>query len=628
MSSPFGLLRKQRFAPLFFTQFFGALNDIIILVTLIAVFAYQAAENAVIDASSSISLAVGLLSLPFILLSAVAGQLGDTCDKGNLIRKIKLFEICITALAAAGLAVNSSAVIFSALLLLGVRSSMFGPVKYATLAQHLERDELLGGNALVASMTLLTIFVGFLSGAWLAGRNQTVASTAFIAIAILGYVCSRRIPSAPAPDPDPDPDIRIKLGPLATPWGNLASIRSNRTVFLSILGVSWFWFCCTAFFAQIPGLVDGIANGTEYFAALPIGLFAAGMFIGSLASDFLSDGKAEIGLVPIGSLGLTLFALDLAFVSRLDASTGMAGEFSGLLTQTHAWRVASDLVLLGVFGGVYLVPLTALIQTRCEPAQRARVVAGNNILNAIFVVAAIVFSVVLRRAGLSLAQVFLVLGILNAGVALYIYRVVPEFLMRLVVWGLVHTAYRLRKSGLENVPDEGPVIVVCNHVSFVDAVVISAACRRPIRFVTDHRIFAMPVLNFVFRVTRAIPIASPREDIDLLRRAYAEISRALDAGDIVGIFPEGRITDSGEITPFQNGIRRIIDRNPVPVVPMALRGLWGSFFSRKDAPAMTRPLRRGLFNRIELVVAPGIPPDQATPRLLQHIVTELRGDWK
>jgi 1-acyl-sn-glycerol-3-phosphate acyltransferase len=229
---------------------------------------------------------------------------------------------------------------------------------------------------------------------------------------------------------------------------------------------------------------------------------------------------------------------------------------------------------------------------------------------------------------LTIPQLFLATALLNAAVAIYIYTLVPEFLMRFIVWMLIHSVYRLRKAGLENVPDEGSALIVCNHVSFVDALVIAAACRRPIRFVMDHRIFRLPVLSFVFRTSRAIPIAPAREDPAMMERAFAEVAQALRDGDLVAIFPEGRITDTGELYPFRPGIRRILDATPVPVVPMALKGLWGSFFSRKDGAAMSKPWRFVPFRRIGLAVGAPMPAAQANPEGLQANVLALRGDWR
>jgi hypothetical protein len=249
-------------------------------------------------------------------------------------------------------------------------------------------------------------------------------------------------------------------------------------------------------------------------------------------------------------------------------------------------------------------------------------------VNAAFMVGAALIGAAFLQLGATVPQLFLLTALLNAAVAVFIYLLVPEFLMRFLAWLLIHSVYRLEKSGLEHIPEHGPALLVCNHVSFVDAIVIMAACRRPIRFVMDYRIFKTPVLSFIFRTGGAIPIASRKEDPGMMERAFAEVAAVLRAGQLVGIFPEGRLTDSGEIQPFRPGIQRILDETPVPVVPMALRGLWGSFFSRMDGRAMARPFRRGLPSRIGLVAAPPVAPELVTPEGLQAQVQTLRGDWR
>jgi 1-acyl-sn-glycerol-3-phosphate acyltransferase len=356
-------------------------------------------------------------------------------------------------------------------------------------------------------------------------------------------------------------------------------------------------------------------------------IFSVGIGAGSLLCERLSGHKIEIGLVPFGSIGLTLFGIDLYFALGGVAPAAHAGvaQFAGM---PGAWRVLADLFLIGVFGGFYIVPLYALIQSRSETSHRSRVIAGNNVLSALFMVAAALVAIALFQAGLTIPQVFLVTALANAVVAVYIYTLVPEFLMRFLVWLLIHSVYRLEKSGIENIPEEGPAVLVCNHVSYVDALVIAAACRRPVRFVMHHEIFRIPVLNFIFRTGRAIPIASSRDDPEMLQRAYDAIAQALEAGDLIAIFPEGRITDTGEMYPFRPGIRRIVERTPVPVVPMALRGLWGSFFSREGGKAMTRPFRRGILSKIALAVGRRVRPDSVTPEGLHAEVLGLRGECR
>jgi hypothetical protein len=404
-------------------------------------------------------------------------------------------------------------------------------------------------------------------------------------------------------------------------------MRGNRTVFLSVLGISWFWFFGATFITQFPDLSRRILLGNEHVVTLLLMMFSIGIGAGSLLCERLSGRKVEIGLVPFGSIGLTLFAADLYFALTGHIVHGPVGVGDFLRDSGH-WRILADLLLIGMFGGFYIVPLYALIQSRSEPSHRSRIIAGNNILNALFMVGAALLAIVSFRLGLTIPQLFLVTALLNAVVAIYIYTLVPEFLMRFLVWLLIHSVYRLEKSGLEHIPEEGPAVLVCNHVSFVDALIIAAACRRPVRFVMDHRIFRIPVLNFVFRSSRCIPIASAKEDPAMLERAYDVIARGLEAGDLIGIFPEGRITDTGEIYPFRPGIRRILERTPVPVVPLALRGLWGSFFSRKEGPAMRRPGQLALFKKIGLAADRPVAPQFVTPEALQAQVLALRGDWK
>jgi len=340
----------------------------------------------------------------------------------------------------------------------------------------------------------------------------------------------------------------------------------------------------------------------------------------------MSGKHVEIGLVPFGSIGLTLFGLDLYVASPVGLVGATPHELLALLSIPAVWRVLFDLMMLGVFGGFFIVPLYALVQLRSSPEHRARIIAANNILNALFMVVGALGAASLLGAGLSMPALFGLAALLNAVVAVYIYGLVPEFLLRFVAWLLVKAVYRLRTEGLPHIPDEGPAVLAANHVSFADAVIIMGASPRPIRFVMDHRIFNSPLLGFLFRHGGAIPIAPAKEDPAMMAAAFAEVSKALADGDLVGIFPEGNITRDGELQPFRSGITRILADNPVPVVPMALSGLWGSFFSRVDGEAMKKPFRRGLFSDIALRVGAPLAPTEVTPDGLRALIARLRGD--
>ncbi len=625
-SSQFRLLSERRFGPFFGVQFLGAFNDNVFKQALVILLAYQTASFTTMSSDTLQNLAQALFVLPFFLFSATAGQLADKYEKSRLITITVTIELAVMALGAVGLLTQNLALLLAALFLGGVQSALFGPVKYAILPQHLKETEIVGGNGMVEMGTSVAILLGMVVGGWMVTQpGWGIAGVAVSAMAISagGIVLSRFIPRSPAPEPG----LRINWNPFTETWRNLKFTSQNRTVWLSILGISWFWFYGAMFITQFPNLSRNVLAASEHVVTLLLIVFSIGIGVGSLLCERLSGRKVEIGLVPFGSIGLTLFAVDLWVAAEMHVPHAPQGLAQFARDASH-WRMLADLFLIGLFGGFYIVPLYALIQTRSDPAHRSRIIAGNNILNAVFMVVAAAMAIGLFAAGLSIPQLILVTALLNAAIAVYIYLLVPEFLMRFIVWLLIHSVYRLEKGGLEHIPEEGPALIVCNHVSFVDALIIAAACRRPVRFVMDHRIFKLPVVSFVFRTGKAIPIAPAKEDPAMMERAFAEVAKALREGDLVAIFPEGRITDNGEMVPFRPGLKRILEQTPVPVVPMALRGLWGSFFSRMGGAAMSRPWRARPFARIGLAVGEAVPAALATPQALQDRVLGLRGDWR
>lgn len=627
-TNQFSLLKTRRFLPFFTTQFLGAFNDNVFKQSLIILLTFKAVSISSLPLDIRAALCQAIFILPFFLFSATAGQLADSWDKATLIRFVKGFEVGIMALACAGFYMSNLIFLMSALLLMGIHSTIFGPIKYAILPQTLEKEELVGGNALVETGTSLAILAGSILGGFLIalpGAGIHAISITIVAVALLGLGVSFLIPRTGVAAPD----LKVNWNPVTETWSNIRFIAGNRTVFLSVLGISWFWFYGVTLQSNIPALTRDVLGGNEFAVILLLATMSIGIGIGSLLCEKLSGKKVELGLVPFGAIGLTGFGIDIYFATlNHPPMTVLATSVREFLTIPGNLRVLIDFAGLGIFSGFYIVPLYALVQVRSEPSHRARIIAGNNILNALFMVVASLLTILLLNVfHLSLPELLALTATLSAIVTLYIFTLAPEFLMRFLIWMFMSVFYRVERKNVEAIPEEGACVLVCNHVSFFDALVLATAIRRPPRFVMDHNIFKNPVLNFIFRTARAIPIAPHKINPALLEKAYDDIAAALEAGEMVCIFPEGRITDNGEIHPFKNGIQRIIERTPVPVIPMALQGMWGSFSSRKGGAAFTRFPRR-FRSHVALNVGTAVEPLEASPEALEKYVRELRGDCK
>ena len=617
----FALLRQRRFAPFFWVQFLGAGNDNLFKFAFTVMVTYQLQVSWLPPESAGLVIGA-LFILPFLLFSATSGQLADKFDKALLIRFVKWLEIAVMAIAAWGFTTRNVPALLLCVALMGLHSTLFGPVKFAYLPQHLNERELTGGNGMVEMGTFVAILLGNVAGGLLISLPETGArdtAWACVGVAVLGRLLAQAVPVSPATDPG----LKINWNPFSETWRNLKLAHENVVVFRSLLGISWMWFFGAVFLSQFPALARNVLHGNEQVASLLLVVFSAGIGTGALLCEVLSRRHVEIGLVPLGAIGMSVFAIDLYLASRAlpPASNLSLGAF---VAQPAHWRVMADLALLSLFAGIYSVPMYALIQMRSQPTHRARIIAANNILNALFMIVSSIGVGALLGAGFTIPQVFLVVGLLNAVVAFYIFMLVPEYLLRFVAFVATRCIYRFKVRGDEHIPTEGAAVLVCNHVSFVDAVLLMAASPRPIRFIMDSRIFRIPVLGWLFRLAKAIPIAPQKDDPAAYEAAFAAARQVLAEGELLCIFPEGAITRDGQIAEFKGGIMKILQTHPVPVVPLALQNLWGSFFSRvEQGNAMVRPFRRGLFSRVGLVAGPALPAREVSPQGLRERVAGL-----
>ena len=626
----FALLKQRRFAPFFWTQFSGAANDNLFKFAFTVMVTYQLSVGWLPPALAGLVIGA-LFILPFLLFSATSGQFTDKFEKTRIIRFVKNLEVVIMLIAAGGFLSGNVSVQVPVLLgctfLMGLHSTLFGPVKFAYLPQALNERELTGGNGMVEMGTFVAILLGNIVGGLMVavpGVGPHYVAISCVLLALGGRAVAQFIPLAPATDPG----LKINWNPVTETWRNLKLANDNIVVFRSMLGISWMWFFGATFLSQFPSFAKEVMHGNEQVASLLLVVFSIGIATGSLLCEVLSKRHVEIGLVPLGAIGMSVFAIDLYFSSRGLPTSGVMNLSAFMARQAH-WRVLADLTLLSLFAGLYSVPMYALIQLRSQPTHRARIIAANNILNALFMIVSAILAGALLKAEFTIPQIFLFVGLANAVVAFYIFMLVPEYLLRFVAFIASRCIYRFKITGDQNIPTQGAAVLTCNHVSFIDPVLLMAASPRPIYFVMDHRIFKMPVLGWLFRLAKAIPIAPRAEDPAAYEAAFEAAARVLRDGDLLAIFPEGGITKDGELQAFKGGIMKILenaerDGLDVLVVPMALTNLWGSFFSRVEkGGAMVRPFRRGLFSRVGLNAGTALAPAQVLPEVLRARVAGL-----
>jgi 1-acyl-sn-glycerol-3-phosphate acyltransferase len=622
MENQFSLLTKKRFLPFFITQFLGAFNDNVFKNALIVLIVFQLFQE---QAALWTNVAAALFVIPFFLFSSIAGQVAEKYEKSKLMQHCKLAEIFIMVLGSVSLFLENPYLLVGTLFLMGTQSTFFGPVKYSILPQHLKEEELIGGNGLVEMGTFIAILLGTMVGAYyiVANNGTFIVSTIVLAIALLGYFSSFFIPKAESLLPD----TKVSFNVFKESY-NLFSILKNRrkSVFLSVFGVSWFWFLGATYLTQLPAFVKTYFYGDSSVVTMFLVTFSIGIAIGSILCEKLSRRRIELGIVPFGSIGLTIFGIMLYFYSGIEVQIKpdsiLVLNYMEVISYFDAKMAIFSLFMIGVFGGFYTVPLYALIQKRTEPIYRSRVIAANNMLNAFFMVLSAVFAISLLSLGLEIHELFLAISILGAIVSIFIYNRVPEFFIRFVIWMLSHSIYRVKHENIDNLPEEGACVIVSNHISFFDALLLGGAFKRPVRFVMFETIYNVPVLKQFFRAVGAIPINTKKVNPECYENAFKEIKTLLENGEVLCIFPEGKLTADGEIDEFKSGIEKIINETPAPVLPVAIQGLWGSMFSRKNKIRFPR-LK---WSSLNIVVGELIKPENVKAKDLEDKVKILKGN--
>ncbi|WP_374373343.1 acyl-[ACP]--phospholipid O-acyltransferase [Dongia sp.] len=595
------LILDPGFGWMLVTQFLGALNDNIyrFVVSFFAI-ALAAQQEDGLDAATYLSAIAAMFVLPYLLFSGYAGQLADRYPKRSVLIVTKSLEILAMGLGFVAFVLGNLNLMMAVMFLMALQSTFFSPAKYACLPELLPDHDLSRGNALIEMSTFLAIILGTWAGGQLfesMGNQPVMLGAIVLAIAVIGTLASFGIGRTP----HPVVKAPFQLNPLAGIDKGMAELFGNRRLFLTVLGISWFWFLGALLQISIPlygtqvlGLGEG-ATGTLWAAV------AIGIGIGSMAAGRLSGHKVELGLVPIGSVGMGLCAM---FLVTADTTGGAIFCFG----------------LLGFFGGFFVVPLNAMLQQKSEAGSRGRIIAANNVLNFIAILLAAVANYVF---GSVLAfrpdEVIFAGGILSFLVTGYIFFLLPDFFLRFVLWSLTHSIYRIRIVGAENVPLNGPALLVCNHLSFVDGLLVGACVQRFVRFMVYAPFFQIPGLGGFLKRMHAIPTGGGKV-AEPIRRARAELA----GGHVVCIFAEGAITRTGNMLPFKRGFERISDGIEAPVIPVHLDQVWGSIFSFKDGKFFWKWPSR-FFYPVTITFGKPLPSDTKAFVVRQKLL-EMSGD--
>src|SRR5713101_1046211 len=589
------------FWSLIVTQFQGAFNDNALKFLVIYLIVEHDFPTAMRD---KLVLLVGaLFALPYILFSLAGGYLADRHSKRSVTIGTKIFEIGVMIFALVSLAAGNLPMEAAAVFLISTQGALFGPSKYGLLPELLPEKELSWGNGVIELGTFIaaitaTMAAGFLAVAF-RGR-QILSGVILLAFTLCGLLMSFGISHVPAADPA----RRFRTNPFADLGSQIRIIARDRVLGWAVAGNTYLWFLAALLQFVIVIYGHDVLRVDETQISYLQAAVGIGIGVGSLAAGYLSGGKIEYGLIPLGAIGMTIF---------------------GFLVSGHGlgiWEVRADLALLGFFGGFYAVPLNALIQHRPAPEHKGGVIAAANLLSFVGVfLAAGVYYLLAEEAHLQAGQIFLVGAIMTVAATCYAVFLLPDSLLRLALWMLTHSIYRIRIEGRDNIPERGGALFVANHMSWVDALLLQASTDRPIRFLMYEPIYRHPAIYPFARILGHIPISSEQRPRDLVR-SLRTAAEAIQAGDVVGIFAEGQVTRIGQMLPFRRGFERIMKGLNAPIIPASLDNVWGSIFSFERGRFLWKMPRRIPY---PVTVSFGAPlPPHATAMEVRQAVQELQ----
>jgi 1-acyl-sn-glycerol-3-phosphate acyltransferase len=604
------LILERRFWPLFWTQFLGALNDNFFKNALVMLITYRSISLMGLSAELLVAMAGGIFILPYFLFSGTAGQIADRYEKSAVIKATKVTELIVMLIASLGFYTDNYLMLMVVLFLMGTQSAFFGPLKYGIIPHIVKPLELVPANAYIGGGTFLAILVGTLTGGAFANLDSPgiPISIGLVLLAIIGILTSlpfKKVHNA-------NLEVKIDYTFFRPSWQTLKLVYKKRNVFRTILGVSWFWFLGAGILSLLPILCKDVLGADAVIGTLLLGTFTVGMGVGSVMTNFLSRGKVELGMVAPAGLFMSFAMFDM-YLTTSSWQHLVNGEvllnYLTFFDQIGSVHLFIDLFFVSAFGGMYIIPQMTYVQEASNSSELSRIISGNNIINALFMVAASVLIMTMHTMNITVPMQFAILACVNFVFSFIVYYINSETTLRFWFWILSNLFYNVKVIGQSNIPEKGPLIICANHVTFIDWWFIFAVSPRPVRFVIDNKYYSMPTGKFWFSQAGLIPIATKKESAEVLAKAFDNISESIQSGDCLGLFPEGWITRDGEMRKFQPGIIKIIQRDPVNIVPISLVGLWGSIFSYEGSKVIFK-IPKSLRRKVNIVIGKPITPEE------------------
>ncbi|MCA3554553.1 MAG: acyl-[ACP]--phospholipid O-acyltransferase [Aestuariivirga sp.] len=610
------MLKRRSFLALFVTQAISAFNDNAVRNGIAILITYDLAVRFHFDAALFVQAGLALFMAPYFLFSAIAGQLADKYDKAKVARWVKLFDLAAMVFGGLSLYLENPYMHLTVLFLAGTTAAFFGPLKYGVLPQYLKREELIAGNALIELGTFVTILLGTLYGGFLVleGVGRDILAISIIVLAAIAWGCAFLMPPAPG-----DSSIKFDWNIYRATKKLLSYAREREDVFWSVIGASWFWFLGAAIMAQLPVFTRDVLMADDTVANAFIGLFTIGIGAGSLLTNRLLKGEVSPRYVPVASIMMTVFLLDLYFSAGAahEAMAGSSGAgLAAFFGHWQGWRVGIDLFFVAFFGGLYAVPLNAIMQHRAVPSRRSQVIAANNVMNAIFMIVSAVAGAVLLKF-MSAQAFFLLLGLCNAVASIFVARLLTQELTASIARFVFRVCYRVEVKGLENYKAAGrKAVIVANHTSLLDGPLLSAFLPDRASFAIDTHVSQAWWARPSFILFKMIPI-DPTNPM-ALRLLVDELKK----GRRVVIFPEGRLTVTGALMKVYEGPGAIAQMARARVLPVRIDGALYTPFSR-----MRGKLRLRWFPRITITFLPPVkfnaPDGLKGAALRQHQANKL-----